>query len=472
VSVNLFADGYKIKVKINGVSDTIAYLGNHYGDKKYAIDTTVIDKNGVGVFQGNKNLEGGIYLVLLPSRGMTYFELLVDNDQDFYLETDTINFVEHMKVSGSVENKLFYEFQNKMVKLQEKGMELQKLLQKVKDNKDSTKIVKDQLLKLTEEKDEYWNKLITDKPKAMLAVMLKAMQDPVMPEFDIPKDCTNPDSLKRAKTYFYNKDHYFDNIDFTDSRILRTPIFHNKLDTYMKKMILQHPDTIIKEGDRLVKFSEPDTNMFRYMLVYMLGYYEKTKIMGMDKVFVFFGENYYLTDKAYWADSSLKAKIAERVIALKPNLMGQKAPNIKLETIDGRPMSLWDIKAEYTILYFFEPSCGHCKKVTPKLLETYHKYKKHNVEVFAIFTQHDRKEWQGYIDKYKLDWINVYDKYNYSNFRKKYDIYSTPVIYMLNDKKEIIAKRLDFEQIDEMLKHLLGLTDEEDKKDDKEEKTE
>ncbi len=461
------ADGYKIKIKVKGVSDTVVYLGRHYGDKKYALDTITLDKNGVGTFIGDKKLESGIYLVLFPSRNMNYFEFLIDKDNEFSLETDTTNFISSMKVSGSKENTQFYDFQKHMINLQKKAEKYQKAL---KSNKDSADYYRTKLNQTTKEKDEYWNKIIKDNPKSMLATMLKAMKDPEIPEFDIPENATNPDSIKRVKTYLYAKEHYFDNIDFTDPRLLRTPIFHNKLDTYMKKMILQHPDTIIKEGDRLVKLSEADTNVYRYLLVYMLGYYEKTKIMGMDKVFVFFGENYYLNDKAYWADSTLKAKIAERVIALKPNLVGQKAPNINLETFEGRPMSIWDVKAKYTILFFFEPSCGHCQKATPKMVKIYHKYRPYDVEVFAIYTQHDRKEWEEFIDKNEMDWINVYDKYNMSGFRQKYDIYSTPVIYLLDEEKKIIAKRLDIEQIDEMLKHLLKLKDEdtEDEKTDKE----
>ena len=41
---------YQIKVKINGLSDTVCYLGNYYGDKPYIKDTTLLDSKGIGVF--------------------------------------------------------------------------------------------------------------------------------------------------------------------------------------------------------------------------------------------------------------------------------------------------------------------------------------------------------------------------------------------------------------------------------------
>ncbi len=80
--------GYKVKFKINGISDTIVYLGHHYGDKIFAVDTAKIDESGSGIFQGNKKLDGGIYIVIMPSINSKSFEIIIDKDQNFSLETD------------------------------------------------------------------------------------------------------------------------------------------------------------------------------------------------------------------------------------------------------------------------------------------------------------------------------------------------------------------------------------------------
>ena len=63
----LFAkDGYSIKVKINGIKDTVCHLANYYGDKQYYKDTARVDKNGNMIFDGKQKLPGGIYMVILP----------------------------------------------------------------------------------------------------------------------------------------------------------------------------------------------------------------------------------------------------------------------------------------------------------------------------------------------------------------------------------------------------------------------
>jgi hypothetical protein len=48
----------------------------------------------------------------------------------------------------------------------------------------------------------------------------------------------------------------------------------------------------------------------------------------------------------------------------------------------------------------------------------------------------------------------LYDPNNETNFRKLYDIYSTPVIYLLDENKKILAKRLNIEQIKEFINDL------------------
>jgi len=108
------------------------------------------------------------------------------------------------------------------------------------------------------------------------------------------------------------------------------------------------------------------------------------------------------------------------------------------------------------MLYFWDYSCGHCKKVTPKLMEWYLKSKSKGVTVFAVGTETNAEEWKKYIRENKLNWINAYDPYYQSGLKKVYDIYSTPVLYVLDENKKIIAKRLDVDQLDGLIDHYIN----------------
>jgi peroxiredoxin len=111
---------------------------------------------------------------------------------------------------------------------------------------------------------------------------------------------------------------------------------------------------------------------------------------------------------------------------------------------------LYDVKAKYTVMIFWDHGCGHCKKEIPKLVEQYNsKLKAKGVQVYAIETEDKPKEWKQFIKEHKLNWINVCepDDYKRAVTKKIYDIYSTPVIYLLDENKIIKAKRIDSEQI-------------------------
>ena len=114
---------------------------------------------------------------------------------------------------------------------------------------------------------------------------------------------------------------------------------------------------------------------------------------------------------------------------------------------------LHDVVADYLILVFWDVDCGHCQKEIPKLLDLYHELQKEkkDIKVYSVYTEKEGDKYQKYIDEHQLDWINVYDGVFYNNVREKYDVYSTPVIYVLDKNKVIKAKRVAVEQIKQIV---------------------
>jgi thiol-disulfide isomerase/thioredoxin len=129
--------------------------------------------------------------------------------------------------------------------------------------------------------------------------------------------------------------------------------------------------------------------------------------------------------------------------------------------------TLEEIKADFTVLVFYGPTCGHCKKEIPKIKKDVDSLitNGYNIETFAVATEFDLSEWKRFIHDQKTgSWINVAD-INHddegnpvasSDWRDKYDIYSTPVVYLLDKQKKIIAKRITHQQIVEIISRLNG----------------
>lgn len=446
---SISATGYNIKIKINGIKtgDTL-YLANYYGDKQYLKDTSIATSGGNVKFDGKETLGKGIYLIVLP--GKQYFEVIVSNEQFFSMETDTKDYTQNMKITGSSENIAFYEYLKYVVAKGKIGEELRKKYDDAVKN-DSTKVpgLKTQLIGVEKEVAEYRKTFIQKNPEKFVAKVFNAMIDPEIPE--TPKLASGrPDS---TFPYRYYKAHYWDNIDLNEDGLIRTPIFHGKLEKYIKQMIIQIPDSINKEVDYLTsKVENKKGEIYKYIVWYATNQYETSQVMGMDAVFVHMAEEYYLTGKAYWINEDTEKKIRDRYSTLKYLLLNTFAPIIVLQDTLGKDRTFTSIKSKYTVLFFWDPNCGHCQKETPKLAELYNKSKeKLKFEVYAVNTQNDMPAWKTFIKTHKLNWMNVNNARGESNAQKIYDIYSTPTMYILDENKKIIGKRLGVEQLEEFL---------------------
>jgi len=447
--VSQIRSGYEISVRVTGISDSTLFLAYHYGDKQYLKDTIKLDKTGYGVFKGKESLPQGIYLVVLP--GKKYFEILVPEDQFFEVKCSYPDFFNTLSFSGSEENSAFIEYQRNWIKLQGKAQELAERYQKNRNNNDSLRILQETRLKHEEKMKEYLREVESKNKGSLLAMLVRAMMPVEMPEFSIPQGIKNPDSLRYMLTYFYNKEHFFDNIDFSDERILRTPIYHSKLDTFFKNVVIQLPDSINKEIDKLFVKIGNNYKMFQYTAVYLFNHFRESEIMGHDAVIVKLADDIYLSGKADWTTEEWRDNLRKEVDRIRPNLIGVKAHDLIMNTYNNVFVSLNEIKKDFVILIFWEPDCGHCKEAVPKLRDYYDKNKDKGIEVFAVCTQPDREKWEKYIQENKLTWINGWDPMRITRYDYYYNVTSTPLIYILDRDKKIIAKKLPVESVESFI---------------------
>ena len=113
------AQNYSISGQVDGLVDGDVLLGYYYGDKQYVKDT-VQSVNGAFVFESDNLLESGMYFMLLSDE--QFFQIIIDESKIFSFHTSHTNLVGEMKIVGSRENELFYDYQQFT---QLKGIEVQ-----------------------------------------------------------------------------------------------------------------------------------------------------------------------------------------------------------------------------------------------------------------------------------------------------------------------------------------------------------
>ncbi|MCO6495370.1 MAG: DUF5106 domain-containing protein [Bacteroidetes bacterium] len=438
-------EGYAIKVKIKGIKPGSQFiLANYLGDKPYARDTAFADAKGIATFSGKDRLERGIYMVLLP--GMSYFEILSTDNNYFSIETDTTkeDYYQEMVITGSPENTRFVAYNLFLTK---KGIERSK----AKD--DEAKKVIDK------EVDAYKQKQIKEYPKDLLSHVLLMMEQPKVP--DAPEGMT-PEDAKQWQ-YNYYVAHYWDNIDLKEEGLTRTPgaIFQNILDRFYDKVISQDPDSLIKYIDIVSAKMDGNKEVERFYIWYMTRKYETSKVMCHDAVFAHMARKFYCAGKAFWADSTTIAKICEKAEMIGYTTCKTKVPDLRCADINDQYHHLYQEKGRYIVLIFWDPTCGHCKKVLPKV-EDLKKRMGDTISVYAVSSEGKYDEWVKYTNEHpELNKIftNVCKTDRYFPWpvnRQHYDIQANPTIFLLDSEKKVIAKKIDEDRLEEFIIYMLG----------------
>ncbi len=443
--------GYKITVKLTGSADTSLLLAHYYGNKQYLDDTAYRNRQGLFVFEGKEKLKDGMYIVAGVAKSK-YFDFFLTGSQQIDFACDPANVVNTMQVKGSDDNKTFYAY---IKYLGNKQTEIEPLSAWMKANRshpdsDSTKLVKARIDAIDEEAKAYIKNFYTSNPAYLSANFVKASNEAEYLQYIAVTD-GKIDSSRIYPTY---KEHYFDNFTFEDSRLIYTPVFGQKVDFYFDKLVVPVLDSLQKDIDRVMTLASVNKEMETYMAWFLSLKYETSQVMGHDALFVYIVRKYLETGKVGWQYPEVKDNILKRINTLEPLLLGKTAPNLILLDTSNVARSLIATKAKYTLLFFWESTCGHCQQEMPKVLKFYEEFhSKYDLEIFGVSTDTSLVKWKAFISKNKMSWINVNGHLSLSgNYHTLYDIRSTPVMYLLDEDKKILTKFLLVDEISNVIR--------------------
>ncbi len=446
------AQSFKVTFQSNFKSG-IAYLTHHAGTNLNVDDSAAVNSNGVAVFRSKGVLPSGIYAIVFPGKKYTA-DFLIGIEQEITIKADTADLIK-MSVTGSSENILFQQYQQFVAK---QG----KLLNQERDAYNQSKTATDSSLhennyrKYNTELNDYRSGIIKNKPASMMAIVLNAMKEPPYPT---KKPETRQDSLDNYQFY---KTHYWDGITFMDDCVVRTPFFPTKLQRYYREVMPQEPDSIIKDADYKLLLARSSPEMYKYLLNWLTDEYMNPKYMGQDAVFVHLFDKYHSKGLSPWLNEKQNEAITRRAYMLMANLVGERAANLELLDTANKVSSLYDVNADYTVVVFWDPNCGHCKEEVPRVDSFYRAiWKAKNVKVYAVMTEFDESGWKTFINTHQLaDWYHVHHTLEMMkadiegqkpSFKQLYDITQTPTLYLLDKEKRIVGKKLTLQQLNDLL---------------------
>ena len=407
----------KIKVKIENHQDSIYYLLKYKSDKTH----TILDKSSVSddykTFTNDINYDEGIY-VLADSEQNPLFEILLGKDQKFSIHVEELMDLGSYKVKGCKETSAYFDIYSKTTlnKLHIKALESE--MEFFPDNArkiDSIKLKHNEYLE---------------------SIRIKYLNSFLDTYIYFNKEIIVPEEYKDNKGQ-YIIDHYFDDVLFGDTRILNTRLLKNKLDDYFDNyMSKQTPEVICQKIDDLIsmindselRVQGSESSIRDYVLWYLYSKYFNPENIENELVYIHLVDNYFSKLEIENLTDNIRKEIIKRADILRDITIRKTAPSFSFTDDNGDTICLDNIKSKYTVLFFYKPDCQKC--IRDKRILGLIKKRRNDLTVLEINISED----------------------NYNNVShdiiKKYDVMTTPTIYLLNKNKEIIAKHIKAEEVE------------------------
>ena len=489
--IPLFSQGYEISITVNARSDTV-YLCHYFAKSEvYRADNMIVMEKGKGVFRGDQELAHGNYFLIGNGRRLL-FDFLIGDNQHFGIVADTTDFLNLTKFTNSPDNDIFFEFQRYMVN---RGKDFYKLNEEFQNasSDDEKNDIRAKIQAMQKERIEYIEKQVAENsnmlrnPKRLDGVSTDEIEGLYVAKFlrtllpldnylpEPPKDeegnIADPDFLR-----LWYRDNFFANFDIFDPQMLRTKHYEEKLLEYFTTpwLIPQHQDSICVEIDKILTKAKANDEVFRCILASLVNHYAKSQLIIHINVQVHLAEKWYIPYATWSTEEQIEnmkkfvetnklrigdiAPPIEALMILPPEHFKAAALDTAIKFDIHAGIQIQDFrkdlpKKKYTVLFFWDYSCGHCKKAIQELFEAYEELKNDDLQIITIQTVGSREAKGKWIDlineRNYFGWINAWAPYTHDangNFlgkwREFYIPIATPKMYLLDENSTIVLKEI------------------------------
>lgn len=215
--------------------------------------------------------------------------------------------------------------------------------------------------------------------------------------------------------------HFWDGIENFDGPTDENPVLTTQLDFYFDKLVAPLSDSITLEINRLIERTNNNTDLRDFILWHLLEKYLHPEYMAQDQVFVWLFDQYFSQLEIKDLNESNLAMIQEKAERLRRLALFNVAPEIRI----GDSINLRSIESDYTVLFFYDHDCEVCQQ------------EMHDLDSVCA----ERPE----ITAIKIDMND--DREGLGEIYDAYDIETTPLIYILDKDKRILAKKIQAQQI-------------------------
>ncbi len=438
--VIVFGQDYTINGTVPGLTDENVYLMRIQGDNRKIVDTAKTDQTGSFEFKLKDDFPVGQYAVITGPKQM--IELIFNNENIRFVSTGSSD-QDQVQIIESVENIIYYNY------LSVKGETLYKLdlLDPVLQYYPKSDTFYSQTLNQARALQNFLNhkvsELIDNNPNTLVARFIRVDK----PVFADP-------ALSEDEQKEYLKSHYFTDMDFLDTILIRSNILTSKIISYMG--VYQHPgmtrdemeSQLLIAVDTIMDRAFVDQQIYEFVIDFMINGFEH---IGFEKGLKFIADKNMLNE--FCVNTERKKELENKIELIKRLAIGQQAPDFKTVDLGGDTIHLMDVPAETTILAFWASWCPHCDDVLPKIMKYYNPENTGKLQIIAVSIDKSEDDLKKAIAENGYKWINIGELKGWEGpIVQEYGVVATPTFFVLDKDKKIIGKPVRFDELEKYLK--------------------
>ncbi|MBT6228304.1 MAG: redoxin domain-containing protein [Candidatus Scalindua sp.] len=432
--------------------DNIIYLFSYYGSDLNEVGSVKLDENGNFTFQVNLIQNDGIYALGFDPENIAPI-VLSNKETDIKVNADFLTLQNgDLEVMNSRENEAYRVLRN----------EYERLAVSMNDSlslESQISIVDPFYKRKTNEMEKKRNLIVKEYNKNLIYIKESFpgnyATDVLVNLYIIPQLTARTEFMEAYDNEpAFLHDHFFDYVDFSDTRIFYAPILSEMYIDYLDEYTHHSPDGLKDSVDILLSKSKASNAVHDYTIQFLIDVFTDN---GPEELVDYVIDS---VDKLAGCDAPLSEATAVRIENIKRLRVGNIAPEIASMSPDGDTITLSSLKGKKTkLIYFWASWCSFCEEENTDLVRIYKKYKSKGFEVYAVALDEDKEEWLSSINKYKLAWINVSDLQGWdSKYVNTYNVSATPTTYLLDKENRIVAKDLIGYELERELESILNYT--------------
>ena len=249
--------------------------------------------------------------------------------------------------------------------------------------------------------------------------------------------------------------HFWDHFDFTDTTYIHLPdITEQALVNFMD--LQGHVPQAVSELAIGILYGKASVNsrMLWYFWETMSRYWKDANSpLRNEEMFIRMCrsvEALTQVDEVLIGRATYARQLAEK------NRVGEVAADFIYTLQSGKQGRLHELKAAYTLLFFYNPDCHTCSEIKQEMKASdWLKQLSADgiIEILTCYPDEDLELWKNHLDEMSADWINGYDKGQVITMEHLYDLSSIPSFYLLDKDKKVVLKDVDWPVILQFFKN-------------------